>query len=72
MTRRNINHTHLSLKEREEIEQLHIDGDSSEAIFRALVDGDAVDEFEQFVDDELDVSVERTKWVGFGTEVTLR
>lgn len=77
MTRRNISHTHDSLVSRDETEQVYLDGDSSEAIFRALVDGDVCrdgvpDEFEAFVEEELDVEVEKTKWVGFGMEVTLR
>jgi hypothetical protein len=72
MTRKNISHTHTALENREEAEQVFIDGDSTEAIFRALVDGDEMDDFEAFVEDELDVSVQKTKWVGFGLEVTLK
>jgi len=72
MTRKNISHTHTALENREEAEQVFIDGDSTEAIFRAMVDGDRMDEFEDYVEDELDVSVQKTKWVGFGLEVTLR
>jgi hypothetical protein len=72
MTRKNISHTHTALENRDEAEQVYIDGDTTEAIFRALVDGDKMDEFEAFVEDELDVSVAKTKWVGFGLEVTLR
>lgn len=73
MTRSKIDHTHTSLKRRAETEQVYVDGDQTEAIFRALVDGDEVDAFEQFVEDELgEVSVQKMKWVGFGMEVTLR
>jgi prophage antirepressor-like protein len=72
MTRRNISHTHTALENRDEAEQVYIDGDSTEAIFRALIDGDQADEFEEWVEDELDVSVRKTKWVGFGVEVTLK
>jgi hypothetical protein len=73
MTRNNISQTHTLLENRSEAEQVHVDGDSTEAIFRALVDGDSVDQFEGFVADELEaVEVEKMKWVGFGMEVTLR
>lgn len=72
MTRRNISHTHTALENRDETEQVHIDGDSTDAIFRALVDGDQMDEFEAFVEQQLDVTVQKTKWVGFGLEVTLK
>jgi DNA-dependent RNA polymerase auxiliary subunit epsilon len=71
MTQSNINLTHTKLVNRDETDQVYIDGDSTEAIFRAMVDPDRQDEFEQFVD-ELAVDVERTKYVGFGVEVTLR
>ena len=71
MTKSNINLTHTKLVNRDETDQVYIDGDSTEAIFRAMVDPDRQDEFEQFVD-ELAVDVERTKYVGFGVEVTLR
>lgn len=72
MTRTNISHAHTALENRDEAEQVFIDGNSSEAIFRALVDGDQMDEFEAYVEDELDISVQKTKWVGFGLEVTLK
>ena len=71
MTQSNINLTHTKLVNRDETDQVYIDGDSTEAIFRAMVDPSRQDEFEQFVD-ELAVDVERTKYVGFGVEVTLR
>ena len=71
MTKSNINLTHTKLVNRDETEQVYIDGDSTEAIFRAMVDPSRQDEFEDFVD-ELSVDVERTKYVGFGVEVTLR
>jgi hypothetical protein len=72
MTRRNISHTHTALENRDETEQVYIDGDSTEAIFRALIDGESEDEFEAFVEDELDVEVQKTKWVGIGLEVTVK
>jgi len=72
MTRQNISHTHTALENRDEAEQVYIDGDSTEAIFRALIDGQSEDDFESFVEDELDVSVQKTKWVGLGLEVTLK
>lgn len=73
MTRKNVSHTHRRLSNRDEAEQVFIDGDSVEAIFRVLVDDNRADEFEQFVEDELDgVSVTRSKWVDFGVEVTVQ
>jgi hypothetical protein len=72
MTRRNISHTHTALENRDETEQVYIDGDSTEAIFRALIDGESEDEFEAFVEEELDVEVQKTKWVGIGLEVTVK
>lgn len=73
MTRRNISHAHTELENRAETEQVYIDGDTSEAIFRALIDGQDEDEFIDWVDEEFDeISVEKTKWVGIGLEVTLR
>jgi len=72
MTRKNISHTHTALENRDETEQVYIDGDTTEAIFRALVDGDSMDQFETYVEEELDVEVQKTKWVGFGLEVTLK
>lgn len=72
MTEQNISHTHTALENRSETEQVYIDGDSTEAIFRALIDGDSEEEFEAFVEDELPVDVHRTKWVGFGLEVTVK
>lgn len=72
MTRTNVSHTHTALENRDETEQVYIDGDTTEAIFRALVDGDSMDQFEAYVEDELDVEVQKTKWVGFGLEVTLK
>jgi hypothetical protein len=51
---------------------VYIDGDSTEAIFRALIDGESEDEFEAFVEEELDVEVQKTKWVGIGLEVTVK
>jgi hypothetical protein len=73
MTRRNISHTHTALANRDEAEQVYVDGDTTEAIFRALVDGDSADEFTEFVETEIDdVTVQKTKWVGIGVEVTLR
>lgn len=72
MTRTNVSHTHTALENRDETEQVFIDGDTTEAIFRALIDGESEDEFTEFVDEELDVEVQKTKWVGFGLEVTVR
>jgi DNA-dependent RNA polymerase auxiliary subunit epsilon len=72
MTRRNISHTHTALENRAETEQVYIDGDSTEAIFRALINGQNEDEFTEWVEDELDVAVQKTKWVGIGLEVTVK
>jgi len=72
VTRKNISHTHKALENRGETEQVYIDGDSTEAIFRALIDGTDEDDFTDWVEDELDVSVEKTKWVGIGLEVTVK
>jgi len=72
MTRTNISHTHMALENRDETEQVYLDGDRSEAIFRAMIDHTRQDDFEDFVEEELDVAVSRTKWVGFGLEVTLK
>lgn len=73
MTKRNISHTHTKLADRDETEQVYVDGDQTEAIFRALVDDDSMDEFEEWVGTDLDdVTVQKRKWVGFGVEVTLR
>lgn len=72
MTRCNISHTHMALENRPETEQVFVDGDTSEAIFRALVNGNSADDFEDWVETELSVSVSKTKWVGFGVEVTLK
>lgn len=72
MTRRNISHTHRVLERHDATDQVYIDGDSSEAIFRALVDGDHMDEFEAHVEAECPVSVQHVEYVGIGLEVTLR
>jgi hypothetical protein len=70
--RRNISHAHRAVAQRAETEQVHVDGDMSEAILRALIDPDSVAEFEDYVERELDVEIERTKYVGFGVEAVIR
>lgn len=73
MAVQNIDKTRTELADRAETEQVYVDGDMTEAIFRALVDGGSMDEFEDWVESDLDdVEVQKTKWVGFGLEVTLK
>lgn len=73
MTSTNVGKTERALRNRQEVEQLDLDGDTrtEEAVFRAIVN-DSTDEFEAWVEDELDVEVVRSKWVVFGEEVVLR
>lgn len=72
--RTNINKTKRLLESRSETSQVQIDGDTSGAIFRAIVEYDAVDRFESTVDESeaITADVTRKKNVGFGVEVTLQ
>ncbi len=70
--RQNINRARKTLERIDEIEQIQIDGDMSEAIIRAMVDADdAIDRVEQEIED-LPIEISHTKYVGFGTEVTIK
>lgn len=71
MATNNISRTRRALKSREEVESLHVDGDTTGAIFRAIVDNDRADDLGEFVESELDVDITKTTWVGFGVEVTI-
>lgn len=71
MARRNIDKTRKAIENRPETDMVQIDGDSSEIIFRAIVD-DLTDDFEEAVEDLPEVGIEKVKYVGFGTEVTLK
>lgn len=69
-----ITRTRTALENRPEITQLDIDGDTrtEEAVFRAMLETDDAESFEQFVEEELDVEIHRRRWVVFGEEVVLR
>lgn len=54
-------------------DSVEVDGDTTEAIFRAIVEPDSVEEMEAMVED-LEVDIEHTKYLGefYGVEVSLR
>lgn len=56
------------MENRADTEQVQVDGTSSEAILRALVD-DVSEDFEEFVEEELGAELKSRKFVGFGVEV---
>lgn len=72
MARANIDKTQTALENRDEIDEVEIDGDTSEVIFRALLDSFDED-LEDEIEDELGLEVANITHLGdfFGVEVEL-
>jgi hypothetical protein len=69
MTTSNISRTRRTIAQHDGIEHVDIDGDSSQAIFRALVEEHSVDETLDVIENELELDVRSIQHVGFGVEV---
>jgi len=71
MIKNNIDNIRTALESRDETDTVYIDGSTDGAMFRTIVESQSVDTFEEFVESELDVSISRKKYIGFGHEVTV-
>lgn len=69
--RRNINAVVNGLEDRPETDRVEIDGSMDDVIVRTLVD-EMTEDLRTFVEEDLGVEIERTKWVVFGKEVIVR
>lgn len=67
----NISHTHGMLEDREETDDVDIDGNSDGALFRTMVDTDDWDGFEAFVEEELEVDVRNRTYTPYGFEAEI-
>jgi hypothetical protein len=68
-TTSNISRTRRTIAQKEGVERVQIDGDSSGAIFRALVEADGSEETVDVIENELELDVHSVQYVGFGIEV---
>lgn len=73
MVRTNIDATRKAVEQHEATDMVQLDGDQHEALLRAMVDYDDLDAFEEWVEESLDVDVDKKKSLGedWGMEVTL-
>lgn len=68
-TTSNISRTRRTIAQHDDVERVQIDGDSSGAIFRALVDQEVADEMMETIESEFELDVHSVQHVGFGIEV---
>jgi translation initiation factor IF-2 len=70
--RSNIDGTRRRIESMDETENVTLDGDTSEVIVRAMIDG-SLDAFEDKVESlSADVGIESVSWTPYGLEVELR
>lgn len=69
--RSNIDDTKRRIEEMEQTTHVDLDGDTSGAILRAMVE-DGMDDFEDAIESLSGVDIKKVKGTPFGLEVTLR
>lgn len=67
----NIDRRQQALSRHEDVDSVELDYDDGELVMRALMP-DLDDEFEQFVEDELELDIQTVSHVVFGLEVEMR